>query len=246
MNNIFDVTDKVIVITGASRGIGRAIAECFIDLGAKVYGTGSKESSIEWMKDTKIIGYAADCCVDGEIQSVLQSIHQKEGRIDVLINNAGIASNVPASRMKDEEVSRIIETNYTSVFRSCQAYYKLQKNVGGNIINFASVLGMIGSPLAAVYSGTKGAVISLTKALAIEWVRNNFRVNTICPGLVETDMTAMITDKPYVKDQVQAAIPMKRMGLPEDLLGATVLLASDASRYMTGTSIVVDGGMTAQ
>jgi 3-oxoacyl-[acyl-carrier protein] reductase len=246
LNNLFNIENKVIVITGASRGIGKYLAEGFNDLGARVHGLGSKPESIEWMKGSGINGHSTNMRHPEEIHSTLQSIHQKEGRIDVLINNAGIASNTPASGMKMDELMNIVETNYIGVFQSCQAYYKLQKKQGGNIINFASVLGMIGTPLASIYSGTKGAVISLTKALAIEWVKNDFRLNTICPGLIETDMTAMITDRPLIKEQVQANIPMKRMGLPKDLLGATVFLASDASKYMTGSSIIVDGGMTAQ
>ncbi|WCL49536.1 SDR family NAD(P)-dependent oxidoreductase [Leptospira sp. GIMC2001] len=246
MKDLFSVKGKVILITGASRGIGRFLAEGFRDLGAEVHGTGSKPESVEWMKSAGIVGHAADMRDPLAIGQVIQSVHAKTARIDVLINNAGIAGNTPAGGMKEEEISKIIETNYTGLFRSCQAYYKVQRKSGGNIINFASVLGMIGTPLASVYSGTKGAVISLTKALAIEWVNNGFRVNAICPGLIETDMTSMITDRPAIKEKVQGGIPMGRMGLPIDLMGGVVFLASDSSSYMTGQTIVIDGGMTAQ
>lgn len=240
------VKDKVVLITGASRGIGKRIAEGFRDEGAIVHGTGSKPESVEWMKDEGIIGHAADMRDPLAIGSVIQSIHEKTGKVDVLINNAGIASNTPAGGMKEDEIYKIVETNYIGLFRACQAYYKVQRKVGGNVINFASVLGLVGTPLASVYSGTKGAVISLTRALAVEWVKNGFRLNAICPGLIETDMTSMITDRPAIKEQVQAGIPMKRMGRPDDLLGAGLFLASDASSYMTGQILVVDGGLTAQ
>lgn len=244
--SIVNVKNKVVLITGASRGIGKRLAEGFRDEGAIVHGTGSKPESVAWMKDEGIHGHSADMRDSLAIGSVIQSIHDKEGRIDVLINNAGVASNTPAGGLKEDEILKIVETNYIGLFRACQAYYKVQKKSGGNIINFASVLGLVGTPLSSVYSGTKGGVIALTKALAIEWVRNGFRVNTICPGLIETDMTTMITDRPAIKEKVQSNIPMGRMGKPEDLLGAAIYLASDASIYVTGQNIIVDGGLTAQ
>lgn len=244
--SIVNVKNKIVLITGASRGIGKRLAEGFRDGGAIVHGTGSKLESITWMKEEGISGHAADMRDPLAIGSVIQSIHDTEGRIDVLINNAGVASNTPAGGMKEDEILKIVETNYIGLFRACQAYYKVQKKIGGNIINFASVLGLVGTPLSSVYSGTKGGVIALTKALAIEWVRNGFRVNTICPGLIETDMTTMITDRPAIKEKVQSNIPMGRMGKPEDLLGAAIFLASDASAYVTGQNIIVDGGLTAQ
>lgn len=240
------VKNKVVLITGASRGIGKVLAEKFRDEGAIVHGTGSKPESVAWMDPSGIHGHSADMRDPHAIGSVIQSIHDRESRIDVLINNAGVAGNTPAGGMKEEEIHKIVETNYIGLFRACQAYYKVQKKTGGNIINFASILGLVGTPLASVYSGSKGAVISLTKALAIEWVKNGFRLNAICPGLIETDMTSMITDRPAIKEQVQGNIPMKRMGKPEDLVGAALYLASDASEYMTGQIMVVDGGLTAQ
>jgi 3-oxoacyl-[acyl-carrier protein] reductase len=115
---------------------------------------------------------------------------------------------------------------YTGVFRSCQAYYKHHKKDGGNIINVSSVLGMVGSKLASVYSGTKGAVISLSKALAIEWCNSGYRVNVICPGLIDTEMTDMIKNKDYIMNQVLAGIPMGRLGKPEEILGAVQFLVS--------------------
>jgi len=243
---VISVQGKVVVITGASRGIGKTLAESFLKEGAIVHGTGSRPESIEWMRNIGIHGHSADLRDPAAMGAILQSIHDMEGRIDVLVNNAGVASNTPAGGMKEEEISKIVETNFIGLFRSCQAYYKLQKKSGGNIINFSSILGLVGTPLASIYSGTKGAVISLTRALAIEWAKNGFRLNAICPGLIETDMTAMITGRPQLKEQVQANIPMKRMGKPEDLVGAALFLASDASSYMTGQILVIDGGLTAQ
>ena len=131
------------------------------------------------------------------------------------------------------------------MFRTCQAYYKTHRHIGGNIINVSSVLGLVGYSLSSIYSGTKGAAIQLTKSLAAEWINNNFRLNAICPGFIDTDMNKMIKDKQTVMDKVNQSIPMKKLGSPEDITGAAIYLASDASKYVTGQIIVIDGGLTA-
>ncbi|MCW7496266.1 SDR family oxidoreductase [Leptospira levettii] len=244
--SLFDVKGKTILITGASRGIGKSLALGFRDAGAIVYGAGSKPESIHWMEKEGIHGVVLDVRSEGSAYDVIWQIKAKHGRLDTLINNAGIATNTPASGFKEDELQNIVQTNYVGVFRNCQAYYKHHKKEGGNIINVASVLGMVGSKLASVYSGTKGAVITLSKALAIEWCNNGYRVNVICPGLIDTDMTDMIKDKEFIMKQVLAGIPMGRLGKPEDILGAAIYLASDSSSYMTGQCIVLDGGLTAQ
>lgn len=243
---LFDVSGKTILITGASRGIGKTLALGFRDAGAIVYGAGSKLESIQWMEKENIHGVVIDVRSETDAFQTIQMIKTKHGRLDTLINNAGIATNTPASGFKEEEIQNIVQTNYVGVFRSCQAYYKIQKKDGGNIINIASVLGMVGTKLASVYSGTKGAVITLSKALAIEWCNSGYRVNTICPGLIDTDMTDMIKSKEGIMNQVLSGIPMGRLGKPEDILGAAIFLSSDNSAYITGQSIVIDGGLTAQ
>ncbi len=242
--NLFDLKGQTVLITGASRGIGKALALGFRDMGAIVYGTGSKESSIEWMHSENIHGRVADVSQVGTILPIIEEIKSKHEKLNCLINNAGIASNTPAVAFKEEEIYKIINTNFVGTFRACQAYYKTHKLLGGNIINISSVLGLVGYSLSSVYSGTKGAVIQLTKSLAAEWIGNNFRINAICPGFIDTDMNKMIKDKPQVFDKVANNIPMRRLGNPEDILGAAIYLASSASSYVTGQIIVIDGGLT--
>lgn len=241
---LIDVRGKTVLITGASRGIGRSMAEEFQKAGAVVYGTGSREESIEWMKPTEIRGRIADIRKPGVMGPIIDEIKQNHGKLDVLINNAGIAVNIPASAFKDEDIYNIIDTNFVGMFRTCQAYYKSHRHIGGNIISVSSILGLVGYSLSSVYSGTKGAVIQLTRSLGAEWIRNGFRLNAICPGFIDTDMNKMIKDKPQVFESVSKGIPMQRLGNPVDIAGAAIFLASDASSYMTGQVMVIDGGLT--
>jgi len=242
--SFFDVRNRTILITGASRGIGKALALGFQEVGAIVYGTGSKEESISWMSEQGIEGRVADISKKGSMDPIIEEIKSKHGKLDCLINNAGIAVNIPAVAFKEEDIYKIIDTNLVGMFRTCQFYYKTHKLIGGNIINISSVLGLVGYSLSSIYSGTKGAAIQLTKSLAAEWIGNKFRVNAICPGFIDTDMNKMIKDKPQVFETVSSSIPMRRLGKPEDIVGAAIFLASDSSSYMTGQVIVIDGGLT--
>lgn len=245
---MFDISGKVVFITGANRGIGRAIARGFVQMGAKVYGSIRNPEFLEELQKENIYPIIYDVRNYKNAEIILQQIYDRENRIDCLINNAGVSSNTPASLFKEDEVKKIIETNFEGLFFLCQAYYKLQKKYKikqGNIINIASVLGLVGTMLASVYSGTKGAILQLTKSLAIEWASSNFRVNAICPGFIETDMTESIQKREELKNKILYTIPLKRFGTPNDIVGAAIFLASDASSYMTGQYIVIDGGLTA-
>lgn len=245
MTHPLDFTGKTVLITGASRGIGRAIAEAFHENGATVYGTGRSLESASWMTDAGMHPLVYDL-TNGDPAELIRQILERQEKIDCLINNAGISSSTPASGFKEPEVSSIIDTNFKGLFFLCQAYYKTHKRTGGNIINVASVLGMVTTLLASIYSGTKGAVLQLTKSLALEWASSGFRVNAICPGFIDTDMTSKMQKRQSVMDHMMAQLPLKRLGKPEEMAGAALFLASDLSSYMTGQSIVIDGGLTLQ
>ena len=237
---------KTVLITGATRGIGKGVAIAFAQAGWIVYGTGRNLAGSEWASEKKIILKEADVADQPRMAAIMQEIKDKHGRLDCLINNAGVASNTPASALGDDEIAKIIDTNFKAVFTCCQSYYKMQrKSGGGNIINISSVLGIVGTSLASVYSGTKGAVISMTKALAIEWANSGFRVNAICPGFIDTDMTDMLKKRESVMAKMLEYIPLKRLGTPEDIAAPAIMLASDGAAYITGQIIVVDGGLTA-
>ncbi|MBL8019524.1 MAG: SDR family oxidoreductase [Leptospirales bacterium] len=246
MQDVFSFKDKVILITGAGRGIGKAITKGFLERGAIVYGTGSKQESADLINAAGANGRVADVTDPAAMPTLIDEIVQKHTRIDCLINNSGVSSDTPASFFKEDEIEKILNTNVKGVFRSCQAYFKTHRKHGGTIINVASVLGFVGIPLASIYCASKGGVIQLTKALAIEWASYNFRVNALCPGLIDTDMTSRMTGKPDLLNKVTASIPLKRLGQPEDLVGAALFMASSASSYMTGQTLVIDGGMIAQ
>ncbi len=245
---IFELKDKVVLITGVNKGIGKALAEGFVRHYAMVYGTVRNQEYFEELKKQNINPILFDVRNFDVIEELFKTIYEKHNRLDCLINNAGISSNTPASMFKPEEVRNIIQTNFEAVFYLCQAYYRFQKKYKANngcIINISSVLGLVGTTLASIYSGTKGAILQLTKSLAIEWANSNIRVNAICPGFIETDMTENIQKKSQLLQKVIEAIPLKRLGKPNDLVGAALFLASDYANYITGQYIVVDGGMTA-
>ncbi|MEM7181453.1 MAG: SDR family oxidoreductase [Spirochaetota bacterium] len=242
--DLFDIKGKTVLITGASRGIGKSFAEGFAEVGAIVYGTGTRPESLQWMEGTSVTGRTADFTKNESLQPVIAEIRKEHGRLDVLINNAGLATNIPAAFFKDEDIYRVIDINFVGAFKACQAYYKAQKKEGGTIINISSVLGLRGYSLSSVYSGMKGGIIQITKSLAAEWVNNKFRLNAICPGFIDTDMTEMLKEKPEVMQQFNDKIPYKRMGTTKELLGPAIFLASEASSYMTGQVITVDGGLS--
>jgi 3-oxoacyl-[acyl-carrier protein] reductase len=244
--NPLSMDNKIVVITGASRGIGKAIALGLRDAGAYVIGTGSKPESVEWMQEEHgIEGHAIDVRDREAMNNLFNGVVRKRKKVDCLINNAGIADHTMASWLDDERMTEVMDINLISVMRCCQAYHKTHRKLGGNIINMSSIMGVVGGDVSSIYSASKAAVSMLTKSLAIEWAPYKFRVNALCPGLIDTDMLTDLKNNKTIFENEINKIPMKRMAKPQELVGAATFLASDASSFMTGQNLIIDGGVTA-
>jgi NAD(P)-dependent dehydrogenase (short-subunit alcohol dehydrogenase family) len=250
---LFDLTGRVAIITGGSVGLGRQMAEGLAEMGASlVLCARKKERCEQAAKELQSIGVetlALGCDVKdpASIRSVVEAAISKFGRIDVLINNAGTSWGAPVEEMRLEHWNKVIETNLTGTFLFAQAVGKCLVNQGkGKIINIASVAGIRGAPpdfQAIGYHASKGGVITFTKDLACKWGIHNIQVNAIAPGWFPTNMSAAVIEKN--KEAFLKKIPLGRFGNEDDLKGAAVFLASDASNYVTGQVLVVDGGQTA-
>jgi len=238
---------KVAIITGSSRGIGQGIALRFAKEGARVVVNGRSEDS---MKETlelikkaggTAIGIAADVSDQTQVKRLVAEAVKKFGRLDIMVNNAGIVDFAPLTEMTAEAWSKMITVDLTGVFYGIQEAAKAMKK-GGAIINTSSIAALMGFNGLAHYCAAKGGVLSLTQEAALELGAKKIRVNAIAPGIIETDMTKTIKDDPAQLKGMMARIPLKRLGQPADIAGAALFLASDDSSYVTGQLIVVDGG----
>ena len=247
--NLFKLLNKVAIVTGASRGLGRAMAIGMAEAGAHIVAIGRDTKSLdETRKKIGEVGgtstiFQADLCNDKAIKEIVQNTIKMLGRIDILINNAGIAPMKRTTEITNEEWHKVIDTNLNSVFLLTQAVgQKMIENNYGNIINIASVYGKIASNRSLHYCASKAAIMQMTKALALEWAPFNIRVNCIAPGFFQTDMTAKQQEnEKHYKFLIQK-IPLRRFGKPEEIIGSVIFLSSDASQYVTGATIFVDGG----
>ena len=239
---------KVAIITGATRGIGRGIAEVFAKEGAKIAFTyaGSVDKAQSLEKElsalTKIKGYQSDASDFDAAQKLVDEVLTEFGQIDIVVNNAGITRDNLLLRMGKEDWDTIIKVNLDSVFNLTKAVIKpMMKAKSGAIINMTSVVGVKGNAGQANYAASKAGVIGFTKSVALELGSRNIRCNAIAPGFIETEMTAVLDEK--VVQGWRDAILLKRGGQPEDIANACVFLASDKSFYITGQVLNVDGGM---
>ena len=240
---------KVALVTGASRGIGRAIALKLAAEGAKVAVNyaGNVEGANEVKKAIEDAGgeavvIGADVSKSDDAEKMVNEVAEKFGGIDILVNNAGITRDGLLARMKNEDFDAVIDTNLKGVFYTARAAAKIMmKARKGRIINMASVVGITGNAGQANYSAAKAGVIGFTKTVAKELAGRGITVNAIAPGFIETDMTAVVPEK--AKDAMLQSIPVKRAGKPEDVANAVLFLASDMSSYITGQVLNVDGGM---
>ena len=237
---------KIAVITGASRGIGKAIARAFVDHGATVCFTymssDEKARALEKELGGTVKGYKSDAADFDAAQKLIDQVVEEFGRVDVLINNAGITRDTLLMRMTEEQWDEVIQVNLKSVFNLTKAAIRpMMKARSGSIVNMSSVVGVKGNAGQSNYSASKSGILGFTKSVALELGSRNIRSNAIAPGFIETEMTGALDDK-----TVQAwreAIPLKRGGTPEDVANLAVFLASDMSGYITGQTIHVDGGM---
>ncbi len=239
---------KVALITGATRGIGKGIAEVFAQYGAKIAFTyaGSvdkaKELEAALSSVTQIKGYQSDASDYDAAQKLIDEVMAEFGQIDILINNAGITKDNLLLRMSKEDWDVIMRVNLDSVFNLTKAVIKpMMKAKSGSIINMTSVVGISGNAGQANYAASKAGVIGFTKSVALELGSRNIRCNAIAPGFIETEMTAALDEK--TTQAWREGIPLKRGGKPEDVANACVFLGSDMSAYVTGQTLNVDGGM---
>ena len=244
----YDFENMTVVITGAARGIGFAIAEAFAGQGAHpVIIDINKQVVDEAMqklqdKGYSVSGYVGDVTNSSQMDEVFSAIIEERGKIDCLINNAGITRDNLLLRMREEEWRMVLEINLTGTFICTQKVFKyMMKARSGSIINIASVIGIMGNAGQANYAASKGGIIAFTKSCAKEFASRNIRVNAVAPGFIETEMTAKLPES--VVEGYAKAIALQKMGKPEEVAKLCLFLASEESAYITGQTIAIDGGL---
>jgi len=242
---MIDLKNTNIILTGATGGIGNSILEKLITSGANVLATGTNEDKLKSIKEKyeNVITEKFDISNHSEIESFVNKANDTlGGRIDVLINNAGIARDNLSIRMKEEEWQNVIDINLTSTFLlSKNSIKKMLKSKKGKIINITSVVGHTGNIGQANYTASKAGVVAMSKSLALEYGKKNINVNCISPGFITTDMTDKINDE--YKEILKSRIPLDRFGSPNDIANAVIFLSSELSDYITGETLHVNGGM---
>lgn len=240
---------QVVFVTGGSRGIGKAIALKFAENGYNVainyvsdkIDTQALEKEFK-NKGVECLIQKADVSKADEVETLTKAIIKKFGRIDVLVNNAGITRDMLLIRMKEEDFDKVIEINLKGTFITTKAVVPyMMKKRNGRIINISSVVGVAGNAGQCNYSASKAGIIGFTKSVAKELASRNIRANAVAPGFIKTDMTDVLNDEQ--KNQINSQIPMKRMGTPEDIANAVYFLGSEESSYITGQVLNIDGGM---
>ena len=241
---MFSLDGKVALVTGASRGIGKAIATQLKDLGANVIGTATSQNGADNISeylgsDNGLVLNVTDA---ESIKALFETIKANHGGVDILVNNAGITRDNLMMRMKDEEWDDIINTNLSSVFRVSKAVLRpMMKARCGRIINIGSVVGTMGNAGQVNYATAKAGLLGFTKSLAREVASRGITVNTVAPGFIDTDMTKTLTEEQ--KQGIFAQVPANQLGKPEEIASAVAFLASDAAAYITGETLHVNGGM---
>ena len=239
---MFDLTGKVALITGATGGIGGAIARKMKEAGATVVVSGRNIAKMDAEFSDEYIKIPCDLAAEGGAVELVMETIDKAGKIDILINNAGITKDTLLMRMTDDQFDDVINTNLRSCFKMCRAaIMPMMKNRFGRIINMASIIGAIGGPGQANYAASKGGMIAMTKSIAAEVASRGITANTIAPGFIKTPMTDVLPEE--LKKTYLAQIPAGRFGEPEDIANACVFLASNEAAYINGQTLHVNGGM---
>ena len=241
---MINFSNKKIIITGATGGIGNELVKKFVSLKGEVLATGTNEEKLENLKKNypPIETIKFDISKHSEIESFIEQASLKLNGLDVLVNNAGITLDNLSLRMKSDEWQKVIDINLSSTFYTCKyALKKMLKTKFGRIINITSIVGHTGNIGQANYTASKAGMIAMSKSLAIEYAKKNITINCVSPGFIQTNMTDQINDE--IKKNLMSRIPMNKLGNGEDVSNSVAFLASDAASYITGETIHVNGGM---
>jgi NAD(P)-dependent dehydrogenase (short-subunit alcohol dehydrogenase family) len=246
----FSLVGRRAAITGASRGIGRALALGLAEAGADVALVARTVDALEETAaaarrlGVRALALPADVSDSAQVAAAFASIEKQWGGLDILINNAGINIRRPALEATDEDWHAVLRANLDSAFWCAREAGRLMKDGGGRIVFVGSIAGIVAIPTGVAYAASKAGIAQMTRTLALEWARHRIRVNCIAPWYIRTPLTEeLLQDEAYLK-VVLRATPMRRVGAPDDLVGAAIFLCSDASAYITGQTLAVDGGMT--
>jgi len=250
--NVFRLDGKIALVTGASSGIGAQTVKLFSSLGAKVIAAARREDRLQDLANQypNVMAVKCDVGVEADCKNVVDTVINEFGKIDILINNAGISDPIPALEEDLDQFKRVIQIDLISCFHLAQlcAQHMETQETGGAIVNVASIHGFVGSSPnnQPGYTAAKGGLINLTRELALEWARHGIRVNAIAPGYISTELTDEMIAGESGRKWIERNTPMRRPGEVNELDGAMLLLASDAGSYITGETIAIDGGWLAR
>ncbi|MGC9470486.1 MAG: SDR family oxidoreductase [Bacteroidales bacterium] len=250
LQNDWNLTGKKALITGATRGIGRAILDMFLELGAEVFPVARNPKDIRHLTQElagqyTVEGMAADVTIPGERETLVSMLEEKWGRLDILVNNVGMNIRKKALEYSEQEIRQIMETNLYSAFSLARQAHQLMKKSGrASLVNISSVAGLTHIRTGVVYGMTKAAMVQMTRNLAVEWAAHGIRVNAVAPWYIDTPLARQVLKNLDYLQEVLNRTPMKRIGKPEEVATAVAFLCMPASSYITGQTLAVDGGFS--